>query len=398
MTGCVFKRRLKSGRVVWGYSVDAGKDENGRRKQIFKSGFSRKADADEALRGLLNEKAEGELARPDPQIFGAFVEHWLREYGPRKCSPKTLERYRQLAGYLTAHLGGIRLQDLTALMLERVFNALRDAGGRHPKTKKPRPLSPMTIHHIAAVANVVLGKAVKLKIFKSNPMQGVELPAVPRREARSLDGEKMAWYLDAARAHGLYELFMFAAGTGCRRGELLALTWADVDLVNGATRIGRSLEQTSAGLRVKSTKTERTRTISLPASLVELLKFHRECQEHDRALFGQDYRSDLDLVFCGPAGDYLKPDSVSSMASRVARECGLGRGVSLHTLRHSHASQLLSSGVSLPTVSKRLGHTDVHTTASIYSHALPKDDLKAAELWEAGFQRAADQPAKGRVS
>jgi site-specific recombinase XerD len=70
----------------------------------------------------------------------------------------------------------------------------------------------------------------------------------------------------------------------------------------------------------------------------------------------------------------------------------------MHTLRHSHASQLLSSGVSLSTVSKRLGHTDVHTTASIYSHSLPKDDLKAAEAWESNFQQATDAASTVKAS
>ena len=400
MNGRTFKRTLPSGRVTWGYSIDAGQDKDGKRKRIFKSGFDRKGDADTALRQKLNQRDEGELVKPDPQTLAAFVEEWFREYGSRKCSPKTLERYKSLAAYVVRHLGDARLQELSALALERVFNLLKDAGGYDPKTKKPRPLSPMTVHHVGAVVNVILKKAVKLKLLKSNPMEGVELPTVPHTEARVLDSEKVTWYLDTARAHnpGLYEILMFCAATGCRRGEALALAWPDIDLVHGAARISKSLEQTREGLRVKSTKTERTRTISLPASLVELLRFQRERQQEDRHLFGPDYHLDLDLVFCNPQGDYLKPNNVSSKASQIARRAGLGKGVSMHTLRHSHASQLLSSGVSLPPVSKRLGHTDVHTTASIYSHALPKDDLKAAEAWEANFKKAADVASTVKAS
>lgn len=89
MNGCIFKRKLPSGRITWGYSVDAGKDENGRRKQIFKSGFDRKGDADTALRRMLNEKDAGELTHPDPQTFGGFIHEWFSEYGARKCSPKS---------------------------------------------------------------------------------------------------------------------------------------------------------------------------------------------------------------------------------------------------------------------------------------------------------------------
>ena len=157
-------------------------------------------------------------------------------------------------------------------------------------------------------------------------------------------------------------------------------------------------ENTDKQNLIFDTKTQRTRTISLPPSLTELLAFHRESQDTNRKLFGPDYRADLDLVFCNSRGDYLNPDSVSSKACLIARKAGFGKGVSLHTLRHSHASQLLSSGVSLPTVSKQLGHTDVHTTATLYSHALLKDDLAAAELWEAGFQKATERTSKGKAS
>jgi integrase len=121
--------------------------------------------------------------------------------------------------------------------------------------------------------------------------------------------------------------------------------------------------------------------------LVELLKFHREMQEESRRLFVSDYQTDLDVVFCDPMGNYLKPDTVTAKACLLARKAGLGKGSSQHTLRHSHASQLLGNGVSLATVSKRLGHTDVHTTATIYSHALPKDDLGGAESWDANFTK-----------
>lgn len=148
------------------------------------------------------------------------------QYGPRKCSLKTLERYRSLADYVTRHLGSARLQDLSALALERVFNQLKDSGGFNRCTKTARPLSAMTIHHVAAVVNVILKKAVKLKLLKSNPMDGVELPTVPRTEARVLDSEKMNLYLNAARAHhGLYEVLTFAAATGCRRGEAGGPMW-----------------------------------------------------------------------------------------------------------------------------------------------------------------------------
>ncbi|MGA3042612.1 MAG: tyrosine-type recombinase/integrase [Bryobacteraceae bacterium] len=157
----------------------------------------------------------------------------------------------------------------------------------------------------------------------------------------------------------------------------------DLLIVRKLLRSGQiHAHDTKAGLRVKTTKNKRCRGISLPASTVEMLKAHREGQAENRRMFGPDYRSDLDLVFCDLEGNYLKPATITAKACLLAQRVGL-KSVSLHTLRHSHGSQLLSDGVPLPTVSKRLGHSNAYTTATIYSHALPKDDITAAELWDA---------------
>jgi integrase len=385
MNGCTFKRTLPSGRITWGYSIDAGKDEKGDRKRVFKSGFDRKKDADDALRQKLNEKDQGELVKPDPTTFAAFLEEWFKEHAERNCTPKTVERYRQLAAYVLPHVGATKLQDLSALTLERVFNRVKEAGGWNRKTKKARPLSAKTVRHISGLVHVALDTAIRWKLLKSNPVDGVVLPKVVKREARVLETEQIRKFLDAARAAGVYEFVMLAVGTGCRRGELLALTWADVDFVARVLRLSKSLEQTRAGLRVKSTKSENPREISLAISSIEMLREHRASQSENRRLYGPDYRDDLNLVFATPDGDYLKPDSMTSKVCLLASHAGLN-GASLHTLRHSHGSQLLANGVPLPAVSKRLGHSSVYVTATIYAHALSADEVAAADVWDKAIQ------------
>ena len=381
MNGCTFKRTLPSGRITWGYSIDAGKDENGKRKQIFKSGFERKKDADDALRQKLNEKDEGELVKPDPTTFAAFLREWFKEHAERNCTPKTVERYRELTAYVLPHIGGIKLQDLSALTLERVFNRLKDAGGRNRKTKQARPLSAKTVHHISSLVHVALDTAIRWKLLKSNPVDGVVLPKVAKREATVLETDQISTFLNGARAAGVYEFTMLSVSTGARRGELLALTWADVDFVGRVLRLSKSLEQTKAGLRLKCTKGGKPREISLAKSSIEMLRNHRAAQSENRRLYGPDYRDDLNLVFATPEGDYLKPDSMTSKVCLLATKAGLD-GASLHTLRHSHGSQLLSQGVSLPAVSKRLGHSSVYVTATIYAHALSADEVAAADVWD----------------
>ena len=183
-------------------------------------------------------------------------------------------------------------------------------------------------------------------------------------------------------------------------GELLALAWPDIDFTSGMLAVSKSLEQTTAGLRVKGTKSERPRRINLPATAIEALKDHRKAQQQLRDAFDGDYRTDLDLVFATPAGEYLKPASVTAKVCLVARKCGL-KGVGLHSFRHTHGSQLLAGGMSLPAVSKRLGHSSVDTTAKVYAHVFAADDANAAQVWEAEFGiglRQPKDPAKNLVA
>ena len=105
MNGCVFKRKLPSGKVTWGYVIDAGKAEDGKRKQIFKSGFTRKLDADIELAKIVTERGEGEIVRPDPRTFADFAAAWLSEYADVSCSPKTAERYREMMAHVCRAIG-----------------------------------------------------------------------------------------------------------------------------------------------------------------------------------------------------------------------------------------------------------------------------------------------------
>jgi len=82
---------------------------------------------------------------------------------------------------------------------------------------------------------------------------------------------------------------------------------------------------------------------------------------------GRDYRADLDLVFANSGGTPLMPILISATVSRICKRLGLTKGVSLHTVRHTHASLLLEEGAGLATISERMGHSSVRTTADIYS-------------------------------
>jgi integrase len=125
----------------------------------------------------------------------------------------------------------------------------------------------------------------------------------------------------------------------------------------------------------------------MPVSILGALEEHRKKQDRFRRQFGPDYRADLDLVFANPDGSPLKPDSISASVSLLFRKLKLPRGTSLHSLRHTHASELLDAGVPLPVVSARLGHSSIRVTADTYAHAIHGQDDEAVRRWEEYRQR-----------
>jgi integrase len=141
---------------------------------------------------------------------------------------------------------------------------------------------------------------------------------------------------------------------------------------------------------LKEPKGKKPREITIPPTALAKLEAHRLRQKEYRDHFGASYQGDY--IFCNPDGSPLKPDTISASVSLLFRTLKLPKGASLHTLRHSHASHLLAAGVPLPVVSKRLGHANVHVTATIYAHALPGKDDQAAQAWEE-FQKRGAQPS-----
>jgi integrase len=228
----------------------------------------------------------------------------------------------------------------------------------------------------------------------TNPVTHSDLPKVKKRIGMALLPSEQDRLTQCASGPWCLPTFLeMSAATGARRGEVLALRWSDVKGM--VVFIERSLCQTRAGLVFKGTKTEEPRKVELPPSMVDYLEAHRLRQDEFRRQFGPDYRSDLDLIFANPDGSPLMPNSVSATVSRLCRRLGLPKGASLHVLRHSHASLLLADGVDLATVSARLGHSSVRTTADIYSHAIRGKDQAAAQSWDHIMQRARGEKSTG---
>ena len=394
MTASIFNRGT-SNKPNWGFSIYLGKDENGKPKRHFESGFSRKSEAVEAADRTKVKIAEqraaaarkDEPAPPEPLTLAQFMPRWFEQHAALHCEPKTLERFHELAAYFLPALGPIPLARLGPMVIETEMNRLHAAGGRAKKTGASKPLSPKTVRAIAGVLSSALNAARRWELIPSNPVEVIHLPEADRKEQEALDFGQMEILLQRAKSSWIGPLLAVAAATGARRGELLALTWSDIDLEAGVMLVSKSLEQTKAGLRLKSTKSRKARAFALPQFAVDTLREHRARQAQGREAAGSLFNTELDLVFGNELGEYRQPDSVSAMAARIAKSAGFP-GISLHNLRHSHGSQLIAAGVPITEVSERLGHGSPAITLGIYSHALKSNQRNAADTWEAAVNDA----------
>jgi integrase len=213
-------------------------------------------------------------------------------------------------------------------------------------------------------------------------------PKVEAREAVSLDDTQILGVLTGLANHFLYPVVVTALGTGMRRGELCGLQWGMVDLDQATITVERSMEETNAGLRVKSPKSRHGhRRIALPGSVVETLRLHRVRQIETRLSLGMGRPGAENYVFCEVDGSPLHPDRLSQQWRRAANALGLPT-VSFHALRHTHASALIAAGTNVVTVSRRLGHGSPGITLNIYSHRFTDTDTTAAKAMDAAMRKA----------
>lgn len=330
-------------------------------------------EARKELRRLLKSADDGQHVAPDKITIGAYLTDWLAS--DTGLSPKTRERYQSLLRLQIApHLGATAVQALRPDQVEAWHKALLDGG-----------LSARTVGHAHRVLHTGLERAIKHGAVARNVVHVVKPPRVEAAEIKALPPDQIPEIRAKLAGHPLAPVFELAIGSGMRRGEICALTWGAVDLPRGAVRVERSLEQTAAGVRVKSPKTKHgRRTIALPKIATEALREQWRAQCALRLQIGLGRPDVADYVFPSPASDtfaFRSPDALSD-AWRDAVHWRKLPKVTFHALRHSHASALIAAGIDVLTVSRRLGHATPSITLNVYAHLFDSSDALAAQAIE----------------
>jgi integrase len=334
-----------------------------------------KKDAQNELTKLLHSLQTGTYVEPTKLTVGEYLRRWLADYAKTNVSPKTYERYEEIARlHLIPGLGHFVLTKLQPLHIQALYSAML----QHGRKGGSGGLSAQTVLHHHRVLREALQQAIRWQLLVRNPSDAVEPPRVPGREFRPLDEAQTARLVEAARGSRLFMPTLLAVATGMRRGEVLALRWCDVDFAANALAVCRSLEETREGLSFKQPKTQRgRRRVTLPGFAVDALRRHRTEQAAERLKLGPAYE-DNELVCPCPDGRPWVPGSFSAGFIAFCRRRGFER-LRFHDLRHGHATQLLQEGIHPKVVSERLGHSTIGITLDTYSHVMPGIQEEAAQ-------------------
>lgn len=224
-------------------------------------------------------------------------------------------------------------------------------------------------------------QAVKLQLLSRNPSDYVDRPRGEKKEIALLSEREIKALMDSVKDNYFYMPVFLAVYTGMRMGEILGLTWQDVDLNRGVIQVRQNLYQRTPGeplFRQPKTPGSR-RTIDISPLVVKTLREHKKEQAKERLAWGEGYK-EYNLVCCLQNGDTINPPTLSSKFRVIAQRLGLF--VTFHGLRHVHASLLLKAGIPAKVVSERLGHSQISITQDLYSHVMPGMQKEAAHKLE----------------
>jgi len=368
----------------------------------------------------------GKYLKGEKITLQEFTEYWIKEYALQQLEKTTLEDYNAvLTQKIIPSLGHLKISKIKPTHLQSFYNNLLEDGIR--KDGKTGGYSPATIKKVHAVISSILSSAVDWQIIESNPCERVSPPKQKNisdnvkhftlEQAETFLNAIEMDYVTTYKAHDRMDdtgkeykvrqytetrgiplqfivFFNLALFGGLRRGELIALTWDDIDFGHNSISITKSTGYANKEMLTKAPKNNSSiRVITVPCPIVDLLTNYKTEQKKLKVSIGDQWKGKQGKNWQGEnhifiqwngkqmnlASPYKTFKEIIKKYNATVRDESLELpNIPLHGLRHTSATLLISKNIDVKTVSARLGHAQTSTTMNIYAHSLKKLDEKAS--------------------
>lgn len=347
---------------------------NGRRASAY---AATREEAAVKLRELQQSAAQGLIVTPGKLITGDYLAQWLQQVRP-SLRESTWRRYRSIVeGILNPTVGRVKLAQLSPSDVGRMMAAAQRSGR-----------SAQTAAHCRAVLRTALADAMREGLLVRNVAAIAKPPHLPAPEPTVLRAEQALQVVAAMGDGQLGRLVVVALHSGVRLGELLGLRWDDLTL-DGATpelRVAQTVQWRPGEYVAVEPKSRRSRrTLPLTREAVAALAAQRQAQREARLAAGprwQPIPALGELVFTTTAGRPLSGPLVTRQFQQGLAAAGLAK-LRFHDIRAASGALLLSAGVDIAVVSRRLGHSGIGVTASRYAGVADQLQREASERLQA---------------
>ena len=340
----------------------------GRRRSFY---AKTKAEALKRIQTAQRQVAEGRPLGPERLTVQGWLEQWLQDIVAVTTRATTAKRYGELCRFhIVPSIGHLRLARLGVGNVERMTREVMDQGS-----------SPRTAHHCRAVLRAALGAAERHGLLGRNVASLAAPPNVPEREYIAITPAIARQIMAAVQGDKLEALYVMLLGTGLRLGEATALTWADVDFPSSMITVRQDLQRVKGSFQLVETKTAKSRrSVPIVPPVLEALRVHQERQNLDRLMQGPEWEGAAwgGLIFTTERGGPLGGDLAYRHFLRVLRRADLP-AMRLHDLRHGAASLLAAAGIPPRDVMELLGHSQISTTLTVYTHSTDEARHEAME-------------------
>ncbi len=359
----------RRGERSWELRYELARDVDRKRQRVTETVHGNRRDAEVALRERVTAVETGNFLARSQETVNQFLTRWLETYAASNVSVSTARGYSsKLDTYVRPAFGDVQLQQLRPDPIQRLYGEMLGRG-----------LMERTVLHTHRILRQALAAAVKWGDLARNPADAVSPPTPKQRQMDMWTKEDAIRFFEIVKGHRYADLYRILLLTGLRRSEAAGLKWSSVDLDSSSLQVVSTLQPVVGhGLIEGQPKTPKSRrAVALSLETVAIFHAIRGQQKLDEARPGNAWHNEAGRVFTQPCGCPVNPDAATKEFTLLVREARLPK-ITLHGLRHAHATLMLSENVHPLVVSQRLGHSSVAVTLDVYSHVLPTLQAEAA--------------------